>query len=216
MKKQELQLSVRAYAKTLQVDEKAVRKAIEEGKIKKGYNKKIKKIIPSKADEEWGSLHKVAKPQRGVSKAKVAEKLELKKTVEKEKKATLKTNNDAKPPKGESITEKSYSYSELIDSILITPDLEYSEAIRRKEILGIAGERMKLEEQQGILLRKTDVDKNLFAIGDMLKKGLLNIPNRCIDDIMAAPNKIEASNILIMEITTVLNQFSSNLKPNGA
>ena len=40
-------------------------------------NKKIEKIIPSKADEEWGHIHLTPKPQRGVSKIKAAEKLAL-------------------------------------------------------------------------------------------------------------------------------------------
>lgn len=209
----EAPISIRAYAKLLNVDEKAVRKAIDDGKIKKGFNKKLKKIVPSKADVEWGNLHKVIKPQRGVSKAKVAEKLEKQsqnKTADlpaqKEKIKKEKNNSEDKS------FDIEYSYEDLIAAIKLNPDTPYSEALRQKEILSIAGERMKLEEQRGLLVRKADVEKSLFAIGDLLKKAMFNIVPRCIDDIMAAPNKVEAGNILSMEITSVFNSFAQKLQ----
>jgi hypothetical protein len=205
----ELPISIRAYAKQLNVDEKAVRKAIEEGKIKKGYNKKIKKIIPSKANVEWGSLHQVIKPQRGVSRAKVIEKLEKQ---QQQKPVELPPKDSEKPnKKGESIDElfKSYTYSELINSIFITPDLQYSEAIRLKEILAIANERMELEEKQGILVRRADVDKSLYKLGDLIKKSFLNISARVVPEMRAAGTDVEATNILNSEIKLVLSSIAN-------
>ncbi|MFL5742683.1 MAG: hypothetical protein ACJ75B_20850 [Flavisolibacter sp.] len=203
----ETPISVLAYAKLLQVDEKAVRKAIADGKIKKGYNKTKKKIIPSKADDEWGNVHKVPRPQRGVSKLKAAGKLE------KQLSANGEVGLSALNKIGQ---EESFDYNELIDGIKLNPNLPYSEALRRKEILSIAHQRMQLELQQGILVKKADVDKALFAIGDMMKKALLNIPYRCIDDILAAANKIDAATILTMEIQSVLNHFAQHIELTGS
>jgi hypothetical protein len=217
MSTKETPISIRAYAAQLNVNEKAVRKAIQEGKIKKGVQKSSGKILASKADQEWGYIHKVPKPGRGLSKAKVAEKLDAIPVIPPKENLVkpIKTENKREET-GENQEGMNYSYTDLINSIHIYPELTYSEAIRRKEILGIAAERMKLEEQQGILVRKADVEKSLFAIGDTLKKSLLNIPARCIDDIMAAPNKIDASTILIMEIQSVLNRFYQHLQTNAS
>lgn len=201
----EIQISVREYARQLHVDEKAVRNAIKAGKIKKGYVKKTGKIKASIATEEWGFIHKHPKAGHGISRTKAAEKIDK---IDEEK--NIKINADGRGWGKENINsiEKEYTYIELIKEIKITPILKYSEAVRRKEILSIAREKMELEEKQQTLVRKSDVEKALFAIGDQLKKSLLNIPARCIDDIIAAPNKIEANNILTFEINQVLITIS--------
>ncbi|MFA7616925.1 MAG: hypothetical protein WCY16_10135 [Weeksellaceae bacterium] len=53
MEKEEL-LSIRSYAKLRGVSHVAVKKAIDTGKIVKGYDLKKKKVIPSIADQEYG------------------------------------------------------------------------------------------------------------------------------------------------------------------
>lgn len=208
----ETPISIRAYAKLLNVDEKAVRKAIDEGKIKKGFSKKIKKILPSKADVEWGNLHKVIKPQRGVSKAKVVEKLEKQASKKPDETSIeIQKTQPTKPKPDQNSEETDFSYEDLIAAIKLHPNTTYSEALRKNEILKIAEARMNLEEQRGMLVRKSDVEKSLFALGDMLKKSMFNIIPRCIDDIISAPNKVEAGNILSVEITAVFNSFAKHL-----
>lgn len=197
----EIQISVRAYAKSIGVDESAVRKAIREGKINKGFIKSTKKIKPSIANKEWGFQHQQPRAQRGVSAAKAAEKMEQK-ALEKP------TKKSQKPFENEEITGKDLTYSELIEKIRIDPNLAYSEAVRRKEILNIAKEKMNLEEQQGTLVRRSDVDKALYAKGDELKKDLLNLPARIIDEMLSAPNKVEATNIFLLELNEILNKHS--------
>lgn len=224
MKQLDTPTSIRAYAKGLNINEKAVRKAIADGKIKKGFDKKTGKILPSKADAEWGHIHKVIKPQRGISKEKAAQKIEqaTKETIPPppEKKPTQPVRNlkekSKKDNSEESILEPGFDYQKLIKGITITADLQYSEALRRKEILNIAKERMLLEEKNGSLVSRADVDKVLFKMGDTLKKAFLNIPARVIADLRAAENEIEASNLLTTEIQAVLSTVS-NLKylPNG-
>lgn len=205
MKLGEIQISVRAYARQLNVDDKAVRDAIKSGKIKKGYIKKTGKIKASIANDEWGFLHDTPKAGHGISKAKAVEKMDKKDAEIKsnDKKETIDNHKEKL-----NIEEKEYSYSDLIKEIKITPTMKYSEVVRRKETLSLAREKMELEEKQNILVRKSEVEKALYAAGDELKKRLLSIPARCLDDIMAAPNKIEANNILTFEINQVLISIS--------
>jgi hypothetical protein len=203
----EIQISIRAYAKQLNVDESAVRKAIKDGKIKGGHVKKTGKIIASVATKEWGFIHNHPKPQRGVSAAKAAEKMNKKKL---EKNVDSDAGNTKKKP---DFDDKDYTYQELIEKIKIHPDLQYSETLRRKEILAIASERMKLEEANGLLVKKVDVNKALFAVGDQIKKELLNLPNRITEDIRTADTKVEAINIFNMELNQVLTQISALALP---
>jgi hypothetical protein len=206
----EVKISIRAYAKQIHVDEKAVRKAIGEGKIKKGFDKKTKKITASIANKEWGFQHFTPKPQRGVSSAKVAEKLQRKDV---EKKSNIKSVTPGSSEEIPEILDIDFSYQELISKIKIHPELQYSEAIRRKEILAIANDRMKLEEANGLLLRKDDINKALYAVGDQLKKELLNLPNRITEDIRSAPTKVEAMNIFNLELNQVLTAISNLALP---
>lgn len=205
----EIKISIRAYAKKLKVDEAAVRGAIEAGKIKsgvvyimrmvKGKKKKTPMIIESIATKEWGFVHEQPKAQRGISRSRVADKLDADKN---------QGNNSGLPGDLNSSEEKDYSYSELIKKIIISPKLPYKDVILRKEILLAAKEKMDLEIKEGTLVKKVDVDKALFAVGDELKKKLHSIPSRCIDDILSASNKIEATNILVFEINQVLLSIS--------
>ncbi len=195
----EIKISIRAYAKQLNVDEKAVRKAIEKGKIKKGYDKRARKIIASHANKEWGFIHKNPKPQRGVSKAKVVEKLN--------KKNASQPGEDK--PKENDFLDDDNTYHDLISKIKLNANLPYSEIVRRKEILAAANDRMKLEELNGLLVRKDEVNKALRAAGDQLKKELLNLPNRITEDIRTASNKVEAINIFTIELNQVLQNIAS-------
>lgn len=206
----EIKISVRAYANQLHVDEKAVRKAISDGKIKKGYDVKTKKITASVATKEWGFLHKNPKPQRGVSKAKVIDKLK--------KKNTSKDRGDNKKNQEENqdnpeILNTDLGYLELISKIKLHPDLQYSEVVRRKEILSAATDRMKLEEMNGSLVRKDEVNKALYAIGDQLKKAILNLPNRITGDIRNAANETEARTLFDIELNQLLTNISALALP---
>lgn len=50
-------VSQREYARRLGLSNEAVSKAIREGKISKGWDKKREQIIVEHADVEWGALH---------------------------------------------------------------------------------------------------------------------------------------------------------------
>lgn len=291
MAKKEVEfLSKNAYAAYLGINEKAVRNAITTGKIKKGWDTEKKKIIKHIADKEFGVLHQVPKVQRGVSKADVLTKIQVRKKSENSEQLA---DNSEKPPKSEKTgvevvlnsdnsidvikldgsrktvdttnnslqnefelkdaTNEKYSNRraqnagmgkpsrpskkvkqdaededdeedlELIDLdfnpnaslqdviklIQVTPYLSYADALTKREIVGLAMDKIKLEELDGLLVRKTEVEKNLFTIGDRLKKALLAIPVRCADELLNATNKVEAVNIMTEEINLVLSTFAN-------
>jgi len=226
-------LSKNAYAKYLGVSEKAIRKAVDEGKIKKGWDAVNQKIIKHLADKEYGFLHQVATAKPGINKVKQATKIEQSESPKKGPKNG--ENSDLKKPKSESKTEKPKGpsktakkkdeksehdddlddenwedtpYDELLLKVKIDPNMPYSEIVRRQAIIDAALSKKKLEEQEDILIRKELVEKALFAFGRELKKGLMGIPARIIDAVMTAPNKVEALNIMNEELTEVLSQYS--------
>lgn len=240
-KKEEEYLSKNAYASYLGINEKAIRNAIAIGKIKKGWDAERQKVIKRIADREFGHLHKVSKPRPGVSSAKLADKIksekspnktgtnsdksEVKTVVIAEKSATKK-KSEQKAKKSEQIDEddddfeyvleEGFSLGDLISSIKITPTLEYGEAMRRREILQLAADKIKIEEQHGALLKKVDVDKTLYVAADQIKKALMAIPQRCADEILHAENKVDVINIMMKEITEALGQLADleNIKLN--
>ncbi len=183
--KGEILLSVRAYAKQIGIDEKSIRKAIESGKIKKGFDKKTNKIIPSIANKEYGEAAKVIKPKAGVGKKAVAKKLEQN-----------KSDSIQKPE------------SDNLEDIADIDNLSYSEALRQREIVALKLDMIKLQEQEKVLIKKEIIDKVLYDHGNNFKKALLNIPSRVVSDVRAAPNETEAVAILDLEINNVLNQYT--------
>lgn len=236
MAKKEYELmSKRAYADYLGVSDKAIRNAINEGKIKKGWDTQNEKIIKHLADKEYGFLHKQPKAGHGISQMKIAAKLTSDKTTAKlaksrtsnpqnadispqnEKSADLyqKPNKKELEEKFEDMFEGStMTVTQIIKKINIHPDLTYNEAMRRKIILELCSDFMKIEKEQGELVRKSDIDKALYAFGAIIKRALLNIPNRVMDNLRAADTKVEAMNLLRDEINNILTSVSKhqNLK----
>lgn len=189
-------ISVREYARRLNIDEKAVRQAISKGLItKKAYDVKAKKINPSVANKEWGHKHKVVKARAGVSRAKAIEKI----------------NPDVKQGVQAPLIEEE-TLDKLLESLRIRSTMGASEAMRVREVIGAALDKKKLEEAEGRLVSRDKVEKALFVVGNELKKALYNIPQRIVRDIMAAPNEVDAINIFNDELSQVLNSYGS-LKP---
>lgn len=60
-------ISQREYARRLNVSNEAVSKAVKEGRIKKGWDEKERKIIVNHANAEWGNFHIQQNAKRIVS-----------------------------------------------------------------------------------------------------------------------------------------------------
>lgn len=208
-------ISIRKYAEHLGISETAIRKAIKDGKIKKGVSYSIqmqkgKEIqVPQInliiADKEYGHLHNSEKLKPGQKKEKLSEIIDGQKV---EKNAKLSSHKD-----GANLPEVDedglMDDAEVISRMKIPKDLSFGEATRRREIIGLALDKKKLQELERELVRKDEVEKNLFAIGVELKKKLLNIPARVTSEVRGAATEVEAQSILTVELTQILNEFSN-------
>jgi hypothetical protein len=217
MAKEVSKISIRAYADHLGVDDKTIRKAIQSGKIKKGvsYKTQIRKGIDVQvpeinlevADKEYGNLHKNDKVKPGQSKAKLIEKVDGQdrgKRDKKNKEKSLQKSADADYDEDDNMDIN----DEIISSMVISKKMSYGEASRRREIIQLALDKKKLQELEGMLVRRDEIEKVLFSIGSELKKSLFNIPARITADVRAADNDVLAQSIITIELTQILNEFS--------
>jgi hypothetical protein len=197
-------LSIRAFAKLIGVSEGAVRKAITAGKLSAGWDELNKKIDPVRALENpWVAQLSFKGSDQSLSTTKKIE-------------AAKHLPENPLDDSGEDenwIAEEELRTGNLLNAIKVTSGLKASEAMRRREIIALALDKKKLEELEGILVRRKDVDKSLFAVGNEMKKSLMNMPQRVVRLIMKAPTEVEGITILTNAITEILKDFG-NLKLN--
>jgi len=191
-------VSIREYARRINVNEKAVRKAIAAGRIVTGYDADAKKILPDLANAEWGHKHEVTRAQPGVSRAKAIEKLGASPALQPITQRVAEVSD-----------ESAAVLVDLLKGLTITPHMQVAEAMRIREVIGAGLDKIKLAEAEGRVVAKDKVEKVLYTLGNELKKALLNIPNRVVRDIMAATNEVEGINILTDEITAVLTTYGN-------
>lgn len=200
-------LSVRAYAKTIGVSHPTILKAIADGKIKKGVSYRmqirngidvrVQEINPPIADKEFGDLHKSGRIKPGQR----AKKLVSEKTI-------IKIHENLPLPELEGLVSE--DDEALLSSIKITRGMTYADATKWRELIALAIDKKKLQEMEGALVKKDEVERELFFIGTELKKSLFNIPARVTADVRAANNDVEAQSIITVELTQVLNEFTKN------
>ena len=230
----EEKISIRKYADSLNIDEKAVRKARDAGLLGDGWDDIEKKVIPSKADAAWGFKHKVIKKKAGVSRVKANEKRlksknGIKKNIEKsieksvlpkpkktftkvDNKSELDSVNEEKTVIDGLDNDEEIDTEEKLEKIKITPQTTAADAVKYQEIFEAALLRLKLLEQQNILVKNADVDKQLFGLANMLKKSILNLPKRVVEEVRAAGNTVEATNIMLKEINGILDGFNREME----
>lgn len=192
-------ISVRAFAKQIGVSEGAVRKAIKNWSFTVGVQEDGKINSEAAMEDAWVKKQKVVKPKAGVSRTKAIEKLE------------------EKPPAGEpapdDFDEVDFEDEEAVRNIKVNATMTASEAMRRREIIALALDKKKLLEMERVLVRRDAVEKSLFLLGSELKKSLLDVPARCVRDIMASSTEVEGIKLLTEEINQVLSIYG-NLKEN--
>lgn len=197
-------LSIRAFAKLIGVSEGAVRKAITAGKLTAGWNEVNKKIDPVEARlNPWVEQLSFVGSKPGASRETI-----IKKAIA----AEHMPDNPLEDNDTESknwIDEEELRTGNLLNAIKVTSGLKASEAMRRREIIALALDKKKLEELEGILVRRKEVDKALAAIGNELKKSLLNMPQRVVRLIMKAPSEVQGITILTNELTNILHEFGT-------
>lgn len=214
MKKNSSNISIREYARMLNISHTAVANAIKAGKINKGVSYKsqnrkgvsvlVPELIVSIADREWGNLFKTEKLKPGQKASKLFNKSFQTETT---KSGIRKIKNLPVDTGGEDYEDEEH----LLSSMPITRNMSFAEAARGRELIGLALDKMRLQELEGTLVRKDVVDKALFAIGSELKKALFNIPARVTADVRAAANEVQAQMIFTVELTAILTAFSKKI-----
>ena len=197
-------ISIRAFAKSIKVSEGAVRKAIREGKFEYGYDVSSKKINPAAAKKNtWVAQQSIVKAKAGVSKQKAINKLNNKNT------SSADENNDAGD--GNDNTDVELDAEELLNSIHITSNMSVDKVVRLRELVALALDKKKLEEAERVLVPRDKVEKALYAVGNELKKSLLNLPQKVVRQIMDCATEVDGINILSDSITEILTVYG-NLK----
>jgi hypothetical protein len=191
-------VSQREYARRLNLSNEAVRKAIEAGKISKGWDKKEKKIIVEKANEEWGNLFIKVNEENAA--------------VENE---AIKNFQSAFPekPQGKKFIDpedtQAGAFGELEQfELAVSSKAQFAEALRVEKIAKARQEIIRLRELTGELANKAEVYKQLFGFGQSVRQAVLAVPDRCIDEILASPTRAEAHIVMTKYLHEALEKLS--------
>lgn len=205
-------VSVRAFALQIGVSEGAVRKAIKTWNFTIGVQEDGKINSAAAVNDPWVKKQSVVKAKPGVSRVKAIEKIEssIRSKVFISEGGSTDQVSETEKDLEEDIN---FENEDIANSIRVHKGLKAPEAMRRREILALAIDKKKLQELEGILVRRDAVEKSLFSLGSQLKKAILDIPARIVRDIMAAETEVEGIRILENELISVLS-IHANLKPD--
>lgn len=182
-------LSQRQYAERRGCTEGAVRKALKTGKIVHGMVRDAKGrpwINPEVADREWSQSHN---PNYAHNNQVLAEKLGTAAEV-------------AVPaPKGKP-TEPKDPDAEVEHRASISKHKQAETAIKVKLL------HIQLQEQQGLLVKKSDIANALFEMGQEIRKELMGIPARHIDKLRGIPDRNQAQIYLEEAIAGALEKVT--------
>lgn len=175
MAKGEKYISLREYARLLGCSDGTVRFAIKEGKITDAALKKDKKgrnkgIDPTVASAEWAQTFDVNQAKNSAL-AKKLLKLDGAKPPPPSKAAPAPASQNGNPV--------SKAKAQQVDAL-------YKAKIRELEY----------KEKAGILVNKDQVYKALFALGREIREGFQAIPDRFIDEILAAGSRNASHKVL--------------------
>lgn len=194
-------ISVRQFAKLLRVSDTAVNKAISKGYIVEGHNPSggRQSINYEVALKEWNS-------RPGAK--EVVSMVDIKTAKEKTEKAQVKKDFIVSDSEDE-------EESTLVDDV--APVLKKGAKITDVALVEAYWKAKKSEllvaELNGTLVKKDTVFKELFQLGSEMRAKMQSIPDKVIDNIMAAKTRGEAHKILYDEITKSLEALSAkNIK----
>ena len=211
------QISIRELARKLNVAPNSVMRAISAGKVDDCYDSVAKKFDWKKAQKnEWVQSASVIKAQRGVSVSKAIEKIDRSEKIPLKKEKEIKSSDSKKNIIPENVSEQEdegerideLSEEELTDRIKLTENMPIQQAMRYKEIIDAAINKIKLKQLQSILVPKADVEKAYYNYAAQFKKALLQIPDIISDDVMSAENKVEVMNIIKKSLVSVMEEYS--------
>lgn len=170
----------------LGVSNETVRKAVTGGKIVKGWCKKEQKIIVEKANEEWGNtyINNNAEVERNETEARS----HFAKVTQEPPQAKAKPQAKPQRPPIDPEDTEAAALLELEDFGLHSKT-PFAEGLRVEKVAKAQLAVLELKEKTGELVSKAEVYKQLFAFGQAVRQAVLAVPDRCIDEILAAPHR---------------------------
>jgi predicted transcriptional regulator len=177
----EERISIREYARRVGVSDTAVRKCIKAEKIVRGvvYDANGKPyIIPSIANAEWAKSYDPSYERVTQSGGRATVYSAAPQPIE----------DAVAPPSTNQTTDTSLAAARR------------AQAVYKAKIL-----EMEMKQKQGSLVNKDQVYKELFEAGKELRQSFEKLPDRIIDDILAARTRNDAHLILKDSIFDILN-----------
>lgn len=175
---------IRAYARYMGVSDTAVRKALSRGDIPKSAmvldDPKRPKIIPALANAAWKQNH-------NPSYTHYAPQLEKK----------LSQATGTPPPPADNAPNIETGGNATLQA-----------AKRAKAVYDAKLAELEYRQRSGELVKKDDVYKALFSAGQELRTRIEAIPDRYIDDIVAAIDRNQAHIVLSKAIHEALTNIS--------
>lgn len=180
-------ISIREYARRKGCSDTAVHKAIAAGKIVNGVigEGRGKKINQTIADAEWEANSDTTNER-----------------VTRSGKALHEPNEKHKPqkPKTDKAAEAAKVQPQADTSLAAA---KRAQAVYKAKIL-----ELDMKQRQGQLVDRDQVYKSLFVAGQEVRSSLQAIPDRVIDNILAARTRNEAHKLLADAIADALEQLS--------
>jgi hypothetical protein len=177
------------------------------GKIKNGWDVDLQKFKYEIAEEEWGIPYrkqmeakgKVFTPKGGIQPRPAAAPAPPPVAIPAEDDTPNGDPGYVTPfiPRVNNVfADQMDLFTDLND---FTPGVKVDliEAVRVKEYNEARYKKMRADELAGLLIRKSDVEKQLQVAGMELRKEIERLPNKCIDDVRGAKDRNEA--IIVME-----------------
>jgi hypothetical protein len=184
-------ISIREYARRNGCSDTNIRKIIAQGRIVNGYVEQDGKrwIDPVIADEEWLLNKRSTVMERGDG-ARLA--------GAKGRTTMAPINPEPDPiPVIESPAANARAQEE-----------NYKKARTAKAVFEAKNAELDYKERLGELVSKKSVYNALYGFGQQIRDAVQSIPNRVIDDILAAPSRVDAHNILKKAIDEALVKLS--------
>ena len=156
-------------------------------------------ILPDVADAEWGSAYKALKGIKNKPRSEKSSKTIILAPVEK---PAINNDGEIEIPVDEMVDDEGLP--------IVRAGMTAFDADRVKKILESMTLKVKLRQTNGELVEKKDVYKTLYLFAQEIRAELQNIPERTIDEIMAAASRNKGYLILSGEIDKVLEKLSTN------
>ena len=186
-------ITIREYARRRNCSDTAIHKAITSGKITKGLVKidgvKWSRINPDIADQEWVQNFNAIKSQNPKMAAKIFEI------------TTKEPDIIPIPSIKEPVTVQTPQEPPEKDTTLV-------QAQRARAVYEAKMKELEYKRMLGTLVDQAKVYRNLFTFGQEIRSALQALPDRIIDDILAASSRNAAHALLYNATSDILERLS--------